>query len=163
MLELFLKTGREAARARKEKLEKIEKTENQKYSGEVNLDHPVIDEQEDGTCLCFHGLPPLFHEGQQDDPAKCQQGEKRRQHVELPADVASLRTLETAVGKRECRHEHHEVIDIAHDSFIVKVSGPDDIGYGCQDEHNAHRAAHLHARAYGSLLIVCSFHFIFDI
>lgn len=31
---------------------------NQKYSGEVNLDHPVIDKRPDGTYLYFHPLPP---------------------------------------------------------------------------------------------------------
>ena len=33
---------------------------NQKYSGEVNLDHPVIDEQEDGIYMYFHDLPPIL-------------------------------------------------------------------------------------------------------
>ena len=32
----------------------------QKNSGEVNLDHPVIDEQQDGIRLYFHPLPPLL-------------------------------------------------------------------------------------------------------
>ncbi|MBQ9556511.1 MAG: hypothetical protein IJV05_09835 [Muribaculaceae bacterium] len=30
----------------------------QKYSGEVNLDHPVIDERPYGIYLYFHDLPP---------------------------------------------------------------------------------------------------------
>jgi len=34
---------------------------NQKYSDEVNLDHPVTDEQDDDTCLHFHELPPILH------------------------------------------------------------------------------------------------------
>ena len=34
--------------------------ENQKYSGEVNLDHPVIDKRPDGTALYFHNLPPVL-------------------------------------------------------------------------------------------------------
>jgi len=35
--------------------------ENQKYSGQVNLDHPVIDEQDDGTVkIYFHDLPPIL-------------------------------------------------------------------------------------------------------
>ena len=33
---------------------------NQKYSGEVNLDHPVIDQHEDGTYMYFHDLPPVL-------------------------------------------------------------------------------------------------------
>ena len=33
---------------------------NQKYSGEVNLDHPVIDQHEDGIGLYFHDLPPIL-------------------------------------------------------------------------------------------------------
>lgn len=33
----------------------------QKYSGEVNLDNPVIDERPDGTVrMYFHDLPPLL-------------------------------------------------------------------------------------------------------
>ena len=33
----------------------------QKYSGEVNLDHPVIDERPDGTVrMYFHELPPIL-------------------------------------------------------------------------------------------------------
>lgn len=38
----------------------MRKMENQKYSGEVNLDHPVIDEQDDGIYLYFHDLPPIL-------------------------------------------------------------------------------------------------------
>lgn len=38
--------------------------EKQKYSGEVNLDHPVIDEREDGIYMYFHDLPPILY----DDP-----------------------------------------------------------------------------------------------
>ena len=34
--------------------------ENLKYSGEVNLDHPVIDEREDGIYMYFHELPPIL-------------------------------------------------------------------------------------------------------
>ena len=34
---------------------------NQKYSGEVNLDHPVIDKRPDGTIrMYFHNLPPIL-------------------------------------------------------------------------------------------------------
>ena len=33
---------------------------NQKYSGEVNLDHPAIDERVDGIYLYFHDLPPSY-------------------------------------------------------------------------------------------------------
>jgi len=34
---------------------------NQKYSGEVNLDHPVIDKRPDGTVrMYFHELPPIL-------------------------------------------------------------------------------------------------------
>lgn len=34
---------------------------NQKYSGEVNLDHPVIDKRPDGTVwMHFHQLPPIL-------------------------------------------------------------------------------------------------------
>jgi len=34
---------------------------NQKYSGEVNLDHPVIDEHPDGIVkMDFHDLPPIL-------------------------------------------------------------------------------------------------------
>ena len=34
---------------------------NQKYSGEVNLDHPVIDKRPDGTVkMYFHDLPPIL-------------------------------------------------------------------------------------------------------
>ena len=33
----------------------------QKYSGEVNLDHPVIEECPDGTVrMYFHELPPIL-------------------------------------------------------------------------------------------------------
>ena len=33
----------------------------QKYSGEVNLDNPVIDERPDGTVrMYFHELPPIL-------------------------------------------------------------------------------------------------------
>ena len=38
----------------------MEKMKKLKYSGEVNLDHPVIDERPDGTCLYFHDLPPIL-------------------------------------------------------------------------------------------------------
>ena len=38
----------------------MRKMENQKYSGEVNLDHPVIDEQDDGIYLYFTPLPPIL-------------------------------------------------------------------------------------------------------
>jgi hypothetical protein len=34
--------------------------ENQKYSGEVNLDHPVIDDRDDGIYLYFTPLPPIL-------------------------------------------------------------------------------------------------------
>ena len=33
---------------------------NQKYSGEVNLDHPVIDKRPDGYYMYFHDLPPIL-------------------------------------------------------------------------------------------------------
>jgi len=39
---------------------KGEKMSNQKYSGEANLDHPVIDDRPDGTYLYFHDLPPIL-------------------------------------------------------------------------------------------------------
>ena len=45
----------------KRKIEKKKKMENQKYSGEVNLDHAVIDRQDDGTVrMYFHDLPPIL-------------------------------------------------------------------------------------------------------
>ena len=41
--------------------EKKTKMSNQKYSGEVNLDHPVIDEHPDGIVkMDFHDLPPIL-------------------------------------------------------------------------------------------------------
>lgn len=38
----------------------MRKMEKQQYSGEVNLDHPVIDKRPDGIYMYFHDLPPIL-------------------------------------------------------------------------------------------------------
>ena len=41
-------------------MEKTKKMENQKYSGEVNIDHPIIEETEQGDIIHISELPRVL-------------------------------------------------------------------------------------------------------